>query len=237
MRGLLSFDDLLSLTADAVKSVGSEGEALRRELRESFDAAMIDEFRDTDPVQFEIFRELFGETGTHWLYLIGDPKQSIYRFRGADLKLTSISQRKPGRLSIRLTPIIERSLHWWRQSMRSSVRQTILSFIQNFLSTVKPNKGGGRTKTKSTRKRRSSMAFVIRELDWRKEKDPSAPESRQAIRKDMANEIHRLLTVGSIGSQPVRFKDIAVLVRSNHEAREVWKFFRKENCRQWFLLT
>ena len=53
---------------------------------ESPDAALIDEFQDTDPVQFKIFSKLFGEEKSHWLFLIGDPKQSIYRFRGADLK-------------------------------------------------------------------------------------------------------------------------------------------------------
>ena len=85
-RGLLSFDDLLSQTAQAVTSEGEGGVALRKSLGDAFDAAMIDEFQDTDPVQFKIFRELFGKEKKHWLYLIGDPKQSIYRFRGADLE-------------------------------------------------------------------------------------------------------------------------------------------------------
>ena len=79
------FDDLLSLTAEAVGKSGSSGDSIRDSLRRSFDAALIDEFQHTDPVQFHIFRKLFAETNKHWLYLIGDPKQSIYRFRGADL--------------------------------------------------------------------------------------------------------------------------------------------------------
>ena len=78
---LLSFDDLLSQTAQAVTSEGEGGVALRKSLGDAFDAAMIDEFQDTDPVQFKIFRELFGKEKKHWLYLIGDPKQSIYRLR------------------------------------------------------------------------------------------------------------------------------------------------------------
>ena len=85
-RGILSFDDLLSVTADAVSRQDRVGESLRESLRRSFQVAMIDEFQDTDPVQFTIFRELFANTGEHWLFLIGDPKQSIYRFRGADLE-------------------------------------------------------------------------------------------------------------------------------------------------------
>lgn len=52
-------------------------------VQKSFRAVIIDEFQDTDPVQWEIFQTLFSNIET--LYLVGDPKQSIYRFRGADI--------------------------------------------------------------------------------------------------------------------------------------------------------
>ena len=99
MNGVFfSFDDLLSVTADAVSRQDRVGESLRESLRRSFQVAMIDEFQDTDPVQFTIFRELFANTGQHWLFLIGDPKQSIYRFRGADLKpISSLVMRRVGK--------------------------------------------------------------------------------------------------------------------------------------------
>ncbi len=53
-------------------------------LQSRFRVFFIDEFQDTDRYQWQIFSKLFGG-GDHWLFLIGDPKQSIYRFRGADL--------------------------------------------------------------------------------------------------------------------------------------------------------
>ena len=55
-------------------------------LRSRFKVALIDEFQDTDPVQWEIFSTLFDgpDTGTS-LVLVGDPKQAIYAFRGADV--------------------------------------------------------------------------------------------------------------------------------------------------------
>ena len=95
-RTILSFDDLLSLTGEAVGKSGPSGDLLRDTLRQSFDAALIDEFQDTDPVQFHIFSKLFAETNKHWLYLIGDPKQSIYRFRGADLEAYFSFARETG---------------------------------------------------------------------------------------------------------------------------------------------
>jgi ATP-dependent exoDNAse (exonuclease V) beta subunit len=53
-------------------------------LREQYDVALVDEFQDTDPIQWEIMRRAFGE-GEATLVLIGDPKQAVYSFRGADV--------------------------------------------------------------------------------------------------------------------------------------------------------
>jgi exodeoxyribonuclease V beta subunit len=78
--GLLGFDDLLlELDAALSREAGAE---LVSKVRERFDAALIDEFQDTDPVQFSIVQRLFEG---RILFLIGDPKQSIYEFRGADV--------------------------------------------------------------------------------------------------------------------------------------------------------
>src|SRR6185503_10347168 len=53
-------------------------------IRRRHKAALIDEFQDTDPIQYRIFRTLFGARD-RTLLLIGDPKQAIYGFRGADV--------------------------------------------------------------------------------------------------------------------------------------------------------
>ncbi|MEZ5727918.1 MAG: UvrD-helicase domain-containing protein [Burkholderiaceae bacterium] len=87
-RRVLAFDDLLSSLHRAL--AGPMGPALAASLRERFPCALIDEFQDTDALQFEIFRRLFaprgatpGASGT--LILVGDPKQAIYGFRQADV--------------------------------------------------------------------------------------------------------------------------------------------------------
>ena len=98
-RQLQSYSDLLVKLQQAL--AGRSGAALRAAIRGPFRAALIDEFQDTDPIQWAIFRKVFGEPvatmpefGTDLelatepglpLYLIGDPKQAIYGFRGADL--------------------------------------------------------------------------------------------------------------------------------------------------------
>ena len=77
-----AFDDLLLDLHLALESVS--GAALAEKLRQRYRAAMIDEFQDTDPLQWNIFRRISAEHD-YPLFLIGDPKQAIYSFRGADV--------------------------------------------------------------------------------------------------------------------------------------------------------
>ena len=85
-RNVMSFDDLLVHLRNALREEGKldGGPALAERIRGRYQAALIDEFQDTDPVQYEIFHTLFGGPD-HVLFLIGDPKQAIYGFRGADI--------------------------------------------------------------------------------------------------------------------------------------------------------
>ena len=228
-RGLLSFDDLLSQTAQAVTSEGEGGAALRKSLGDAFDAAMIDEFQDTDPVQFKIFRELFGKNEEHWLYLIGDPKQSIYRFRGADLEAYFNFAKKTNAVKFSLdtnfrtvTPLVGAVNAFFSKSQNPFLHDD-LPFEQ-----VKPNLKGSTDKEKTFQEGDNfPPPFVIREMEWEGEKGPTKPEIQEAIRLDMANEIHRLLKVGFIGGRKIRTNDLAILVRGNFEATEVWNYFRK----------
>ncbi|WP_085706999.1 exodeoxyribonuclease V subunit beta [Pseudomonas sp. B35(2017)] len=85
-RAEMGFDDMLLRLDAALRADG--GERLATLIREQFPVALIDEFQDTDPVQYRIFDSIYRigdndpETG---LFMIGDPKQAIYAFRGADI--------------------------------------------------------------------------------------------------------------------------------------------------------
>ena len=104
---LLDFDDLLHHARDLLKS----DEAVRMALAKRYSHILVDEFQDTDPVQAEIIWRLAGEgdPASPWhehvirpgaLFLVGDPKQAIYRFRGADVQTylvakQALSERDP----------------------------------------------------------------------------------------------------------------------------------------------
>jgi exodeoxyribonuclease V beta subunit len=85
--GRYDFDDMLSLVDDALRGPG--GAALAEAMRQRWRYTLIDEFQDTDATQWSIFRKVFFERSAGGapspLVLVGDPKQSIYRFRGADV--------------------------------------------------------------------------------------------------------------------------------------------------------
>ena len=82
-RKVLTYDDLLTRLASTL-SDPARGPAACARLGERYRVAMVDEFQDTDSIQWEIMRRAFGGGGST-LVLIGDPKQAIYGFRGADV--------------------------------------------------------------------------------------------------------------------------------------------------------
>ncbi|MCK5740357.1 exodeoxyribonuclease V subunit beta [bacterium] len=80
---LLTYDDLLTRLRQALKHPGL-GVYLKTGIRRRYQAALIDEFQDTDPVQWDIFNQLFVEAELP-VFLVGDPKQAIYSFRNGDI--------------------------------------------------------------------------------------------------------------------------------------------------------
>jgi len=82
-KGQFDYDDMLELVLGALR--GSRGPDLAARLRSRTPWVMIDEFQDTDPVQWEIFRRVWMHDEARGLTIVGDPKQAIYGFRGADV--------------------------------------------------------------------------------------------------------------------------------------------------------
>lgn len=81
----ITFDDMLTRLDQALQ--GANGAQLTSVIRQQYPIALIDEFQDTDPVQYRIFSTLYptNPAATYGCFMIGDPKQAIYSFRGADI--------------------------------------------------------------------------------------------------------------------------------------------------------
>ncbi len=114
-KSLITFDDMIFNFHNEL--VIKENKVLLNAIRNKYKVAIIDEFQDTDRQQWEIFQKIFvNEETSHTLFLVGDPKQSIYRFREADLNvyfeaLKQINHRKVLSYNYRSAPILTNALN------------------------------------------------------------------------------------------------------------------------------
>lgn len=236
-KNILFFDDLLVRLYSALNGPG--GDYLSGIIGDKFKAALIDEFQDTDAVQYEIFRKIFGTTGSS-LFLIGDPKQAIYSFRGADIfayKKARDSASPPCRFTL--------SENWRSTPDLVGAVNTIFSNVSNpfafdFISCPPARPAQAKEHSFLTIDGKTPPPLDIWFLRDQKTADspPRAgggsgkplnkDDARGAITTAVASEISRLIALGRegtarIGDAPVREGDIAVLVRKNREALQVQK--------------
>ncbi len=83
-KKILDYDDLLRSVREAVCAPAS---SLKKQLQKKYSFAIIDEFQDTNQRQWDIFKTVFMEDDEHTIIVVGDPKQSIYSFQGADVNV------------------------------------------------------------------------------------------------------------------------------------------------------
>lgn len=222
-RNIQSFDDLLTRLRTALED--ESGEALARAIRVKFKAALIDEFQDTDPVQYAIFDRVFGR-GRALLFLIGDPKQAIYGFRGADV----FTYLKAARDTEHRYTLSEN----WRSAPKLiTAVNTIFSgtnnpFVYNdiqFQPAVPARKTYGSTKDEEWWDEPPVKLWFL-DAAATMESGTAVTKGRayELIPGAVAAEISRLLTAGTAGNlkiegKPLREEDVAILVRTNREAR------------------
>jgi len=221
--GAHSFDDLLSRLRLALRGPG--GSALAGSLRQQYRAALIDEFQDTDPVQYEIFTTAFDHPDS-LLYLIGDPKQAIYSFRGADIFAYIRAVRD---IASRFT-----LLDNWRSvpGLITAVNTIFAGAPQPFVFkeiVFAPAQAAEKAHVPLLLSGAEAAPFLIR-AGSRMETERAKPINKEAaarlILADLAAEVGTLLALGRedlgrLGDRSLAAGDIAVLVRTNRQAREV----------------
>ncbi|MEI6704403.1 MAG: UvrD-helicase domain-containing protein, partial [Deltaproteobacteria bacterium] len=231
------FDDLLLDFHLALES--TSGALLASRLRERYQAALIDEFQDTDPLQWNIFKRLLnplplqgggweGDGGTYPLFLIGDPKQAIYSFRGADVysylnagNLVGGEKRQTLGTNFRSVP-----------SLVTAVNTLFQAHPSPFLCTDIPfNPVSSGRSISDTLLYNGSPALPPLHL-WVYRRDDESKAEAKPIATDktvraVAAEIARLLEQGryqittSGTPRPLRPGDIAVLVKSHRQASRI----------------
>lgn len=230
---VMFFDDLLLRLRAAVE--GKRGEELVRIIRGRYQAALIDEFQDTDSVQFAIFRTVFGQ-GDFPLFLIGDPKQAIYSFRGADIfAYMQAAAAMAGKYTI--------AENWRSEPGLIKAVNTLFSQRENpfvyreiaFSPTVPPvDKVQELLTLQGRHEAPCQWWFVPAEKFVGPGKLLPKGKVRTIIARAIAGETARLLMLARqgevrIGNRSLQEGDIAVLVRQHREARIIQEALRRLN--------
>ncbi len=212
-KGVVSFDDLLMIVYRGIM----QNELLVSCLRERYLVGIIDEFQDTDPIQYQIFRKIFSSKD-HALYLIGDPKQSIYSFRGADV-FTYIKAGKEIDSKFTLKENY-RSLPDLIEAVNAIFLKNKTPFVYKEIEFIPSEAPENSSVSPIYLDKKKEACLKV----WIFEEEKRKSDIKEVVSKAVANEISRLLYLGkegrlTIGEKPVRASDIAVLVRKNSEAR------------------
>ena len=231
-QGVVAFDDLI---VDLVEKLDDPtlGQQIIRVLRSRYRLVLIDEFQDTDTFQWRLFSKVFDLAGVPdeflALIVVGDPKQAIYRFRGADIDAylkaaddRSMSKRQMTTNYRSDRPLVE-ALNSWLTDVTFGDEDIAYVPVTTPDSHANARLTGGG----------DPLQFRFLPIIGKK----SADEVRAAISIDVVDHIQSLLNDGQIvaepgstsESRPVTLGDICVLVRGHNDANQLMEELRKRH--------
>lgn len=235
----LSFDDLLTQLCSALKNDPSR--QLAERIYQTFPVAMIDEFQDTDQIQYDIFSQIYQGRQDAGLFMIGDPKQAIYSFRGADI-YTYIQARE------QVDDIYTLPTNWRSAAnMITAVNQIFMHnddpFMQKEAIPFLPVGASPKGKDRYWSVDGERQAGVVY---WFKDSDKllSKSEYIEFFTQSCVSQIQTLLMKGQQNqallhdgdkSQAIKQGDIAVLVRDGNEAMAIQKELSKKGIKSVYL--
>jgi exodeoxyribonuclease V beta subunit len=219
---VMDYDDLLVYLRDALCHPETGEDACER-LRARYKIVLVDEFQDTDPVQWEILERAFH--GHRTLVLIGDPKQAIYAFRGADVvtyllaKESARSEATLGRNWRSDRPLVEGLLHLLGDTALGD-RDIVVSEVD--AAHDEPSLHGAPSPSPVRIRRVPRSEFGVAN-----DKHIQVGEARSFVARDVAADVVRLLSSAAEilerdgTKRPVEAADVAVLVHRNDDGAQV----------------
>ena len=246
----MTFDDMLTRLDCALQ--GENGAQLALMIRQQYPIALIDEFQDTDPIQYRIFSTLYPTKNNDGsgCFMIGDPKQAIYSFRGADIyTYLKAHQDTFGN-------------HYTLGTNFRSTQNLVAAVNQVFVHADQRPEGAFRFKKADKTNPLPFIAVNAKGRDddwviddktappltiwhWQASEPVGIPEYREQMAEVTASEIVSLLNSASLGKhtgfkspkafKPIQPSDIAILVRTGHEAKMMRDALASRSLRSVYL--
>ncbi|MDD2391165.1 MAG: exodeoxyribonuclease V subunit beta [Desulfobacterales bacterium] len=224
---IVFFDDLLTLVKQALIAGGSS--RLISAVRDRYAVALVDEFQDTDPVQYDIFNTFFSAENST-LFMIGDPKQAIYSFRGADIFSYMDAADHAGkqytlRENWRSHPRLIQAVN----TVFSGTRHPFVFSQIGFDPAIsgKPEAFETDQLAPDASGAPLTLWYLSSELYAKEGKPVNKTDAEPVIARAVADEICRL--IHQPGTARVRAGDIAVLVRTNRQAAMIRDCVAEQN--------
>ena len=231
--GVLTFDDLVGRLAAALAPGAPTRADLVRSIQAQFAVALVDEFQDTDPQQVDVFRTAFEGRP---LVLVGDPKQAIYAFRGADVFAYLDAKRVARRTytlstNYRSAPALVDAVNALFARLGPGGRPFVYDGIP--FQPVAPAPGATPALT-GVEPAAPLVWWTGGHLPTNRSGVVSKDPARQAVQEAVVTEICRLLTDPSVRlrdrdgtERPLQAGDLAVLVKKNQQARDLQDALRR----------
>ncbi|MFN8032616.1 MAG: exodeoxyribonuclease V subunit beta [Mycobacterium sp.] len=212
-RGILGYDDLLTRLADALTDPEAPA---RLRMHQRWPVVMVDEFQDTDPVQWQVIDRAF--SGCSTLVLIGDPKQAIYAFRGGDIVTYLEAAETAGDKQTLGT-------NWRSDAALVDRLQAVLEGAQLGDPRIVVHKVDAHHPGSRLAGAPCNDPFRLRVVSretFRRRGTQNVPidDIRAHIGRDLAADIGALLNSGAtFGARPIEAGDIAVIVEKHKDGR------------------
>ena len=234
-RGVIDFNDMLELVYEALER--DRAGKLAAALRARFRFALIDEFQDTDEVQWGIFRKIFVDGGAHGgLYLIGDPKQAIYSFRGADVHAYLKARERIATPANPRIDLVEnfRSTEPMIEAINAILDQNAKPPLFNGPITYEHPVSCGRKELRATAGEKDLVPVTL--IQAPRDGKMRAPKLRAALSRRIAATIKELVdskaevavTDGAGDGPALNYRDIFILTHANRDGINLAEYLRAE---------
>ncbi|HEV2170850.1 MAG TPA: 3'-5' exonuclease, partial [Candidatus Binatus sp.] len=234
-QGTLDYEDMLSWLAGALDA--ARGKSLSAALRDRYRFVLIDEFQDTDQLQWAIFRRVFvDDADGNTVYVIGDPKQAIYAFRGADVHayLDACQHLKShGATVVQLrenfrstSDMVDASNLVFDQTAHEPIFDGAIKYLPPVIC-------GKKDLRASAHSGKPITPITLMKFQPSKDRYKFSRRMREAIGVKIAQEIRSIIkdpehAIGIVNGRndprQVTAKDIYVLTRSNRDSAEISKY-------------